>query len=265
MSLYQYVSSAPTNRVDPSGLYGPDVHFTSTFVMALQEGFNLGSAYKLAMANNGQDDPDRAADTLRINNPMPGRDWTLAQSVLGNALFWDSAANELWHLSRTEGWDGRVRPESPQSEVLIRAAINGQATLQMPGYISHRLLTGSMNTDIMAKTSGNTAYNLQISHGFFGGRTISVTNVGEPLDTFGQGLHAYQDSFAHQGGLTGHPHDRKMPGGGISYIWNSVADDIRQDPVSYGRAVAGTRAWMRQFLAAHPEYGKPWWCALLGR
>ena len=97
-----------------------------------------------------------------------------------------------------------------QSSILLEAAINGSAYLNMPNYISFRLKIGHVDTDIKAKTGNGTAYHLDINQKLIGGRTISITSVQDPLDTFGQGVHAFQDSYAHIGGLTGHGW-RRMP------------------------------------------------------
>jgi len=131
--------------------------------------------------------------------------------------------------------------------------------LTIPDYISFRLECGHINTDISAKSGNGAAYHLDITQTLFGGRHIVIANVRDVLDTFGQGLHAYEDSYAHQGGLTGHGW-RMMPDpddqGDYHYSWplSYAADDASQDILSLTQCEAGLYDWAQRFLSAHQEY-----------
>ena len=261
MDLYQYVQGRPTCSGDPLGLYNDDVHYDETYTSALAAGFSERSAERLARADVGQDTevaPDRRAPQLRLHIGN-ARDWSTSDCFWSNCFFWDNAVAELWHLPRVGGAEGRVHANSDQSRVLLDAAISGQSQLSMSDYISFRLECGHVNTDIHAKSGTGMAYHLEIEQTLFGGRRIAVTNVRDALDTFGQGLHAYQDSYAHQGGLTGHGW-RTMPDpdkNGVHHFscpLNGAADIAAWDKQSHADAMSGTVDLMRRFLTRHPEY-----------
>jgi len=55
-NLYAYTMSDPVNMVDPSGLYGSDVHYDMTLKWALAAGIEPRIAVKIASANQGVDE-----------------------------------------------------------------------------------------------------------------------------------------------------------------------------------------------------------------
>ena len=261
MGLYQYLRANPIVRRDPHGLYGEDMHEGYAEDLARIAGFTPANAHLLALADERQDTAGPQRDALALRTHLGGpRDWTLGQCFWSNCLFWDNAAADLWHLPREQRARGRVHPSSPQSTVLMRAGINNGAQLILPHYISFRLECGHVDTDIESKSGAGRAYHLEIEQTAFGGRSITITAVQDPLDTFGQGLHAFQDSFAHQGGLTGHgwrgmPNPDRAGDQHVSWPLNRSADDPWQDRSAFRGAVAGTLGWMAVFLNTHNAYG----------
>lgn len=51
LGLYAYVENNPLNRTDPSGLFGPHIHYASTFFAMKAAGFSYGDSHKTASSN----------------------------------------------------------------------------------------------------------------------------------------------------------------------------------------------------------------------
>jgi len=71
-NFYAYVGNSPLNAIDPSGLYGQDVHHDLTLWLPGQAGFPAGSAGDIAKANQGLDDN---WGTNAITNPFAAAYW----------------------------------------------------------------------------------------------------------------------------------------------------------------------------------------------
>lgn len=116
MNRYSYVSAHPTGRLDPTGLWGPDVHSGLTLELARRAG--IACAADVAAGSNAPDKDERDAPSS-FKTALKYRAWARLLVFLGYEKEASALLNEAERLLRQAAeWhfpvdaDGEVRPGS---------------------------------------------------------------------------------------------------------------------------------------------------------
>ena len=280
MSLYEYVGSHPLGTVDPSGLYGADVHEDMTYLLAMAAGFcekkdGYNPPLAIAAANQGQDKWEYKGlkyDALSLRTRIG---WEYAMLA------------DFWHLPGAYGGglgEGRVDPSGSVTEQILEMLRNaafkgGSSTTHISGYSRLPILfawTGWIDTHAAQYrlstfgAAGRTTVDINVRDTVdlpavgneFNNMSIGPqTGVSGQIAMLGVYLHSMQDSYAHVYGRTGHPHRRYTVDGRTeeSTLFSTHADKPWMDQ-NAARQMAG-KTWddLSGFLKQNPAFyrGKP--------
>ncbi|MRX11728.1 hypothetical protein GJ697_28255 [Pseudoduganella sp. FT25W] len=164
---YAYADSNPLSNVDPLGLYQIDVHYYTTFFLAVAAGVDKDVARRIALATQYIDDNEVTRPMKPINTP-----WDYVDSVFVN-----KPALLRYHF---------VMAGYEPDRTTLEAAAHLLTGHDLQSYIDRRILNPSspqltrlLNASQFAKTDPN-------------------ANCNSSIQLFGEYLHTFEDSFAHR-------------------------------------------------------------------
>jgi RHS repeat-associated protein len=164
---YAYADSNPLSNVDPLGLYQIDVHYYTTFFLAVAGGVDKEVARRIALATQYIDDNEVTRPMKPINTP-----WDYVDSVFVN-----KPALLRYHF---------VMAGYEPDRTTLEAAAHLLTGHDLQSYIDRRIVNPSspqlsrlLNASQFAKTDPN-------------------ANCNSSIQLFGEYLHTFEDSFAHR-------------------------------------------------------------------
>ncbi len=163
MNPYVYASSNPLANIDPLGLYESDVHYYTTFFLAVTAGVDPADARMMALATQNIDEDE-------MTRPMiPGN--------MAGSIFVNQAALVRYHFTQ-DGYD----PQRTAAETLFHLATG----MDLQSYTDRRVNNPSNPQLSRLLAASNFA------------KTDPNANCRTSMQLFGEYLHSFEDTFAHR-------------------------------------------------------------------